>query len=205
MTQELLTPMTRQMTGTLRQQLVSSGSVTDAPTGATVADPSAVPISGLHEVTVAMIGTTQQPPDDKKWVSLMIDSGAATHVCPLWFASQFPLHQLAHGTGPQLRTVTSQHIKLHGCRWVCMTNHSGQQVFIPFYVCEDKHQFFRLQGWWNKVSNLHRVTIQDYSTSKASTALWRTEMACSSYKQKSQHCQKEPSYRYTTQNKNRLP
>ena len=69
----------------------------------------------------------------------MIDSGAATHVCPLWFASQFPLHQLARGAGPQLRTVTSQRIKLHGDRWVCMTNHSGQHIVIPFYACEVKH------------------------------------------------------------------
>ena len=68
----------------------------------------------------------------------MIDSGAATHVCPLWFASQFPLHQPAHGTGPQLQTVTNQRIKLHGYRWVCVTNHSGQQIVIPFYVCEVK-------------------------------------------------------------------
>ena len=103
-----------------------------------IADPSAVPISGLHEVTIAMIGTAQQPTEDNKWVSLMIDSGATTHVCPLWFAPQFPLHQLEHGTGPQLRTVTNQHIKLFGYRWVCMTNHSGQQIVIPFYVCEVK-------------------------------------------------------------------
>ena len=61
-------------------------------------------------------------------------------MCPLCFASQFPLHQLAHGTGPQLRTVTNQHIKLHGYRCVCMTNHRGQQIVIPFYVCEVKQQ-----------------------------------------------------------------
>ena len=84
-----------------------------------VADASAVPISGLHEVTIAMIGAREQPQEDNKRVNLMIDSGAATHVCPLWFVSQFPLHQLARGTGPQLRTVTNQHIKLHGCRCVC--------------------------------------------------------------------------------------
>ena len=103
-----------------------------------VADASVVPISGLHEVTIAMIGTTQQPQEDNKWVNLMIDSGAATHVCPLWFAPQFPLHQQAHGTGSQLRTVTNQHFKLHGYRWVCVTNHSGQQIVIPFYVCDVK-------------------------------------------------------------------
>ena len=63
---------------------------------------------------IAMIGTAQQPTEDNKWVSLMIDSGAATHVCSPWLAPQFPLHQLEHGMGPQLRTVTNQHIKLFG-------------------------------------------------------------------------------------------
>ena len=32
--------------------------------------------------------------------------------------------------------MTNQHIKLFGHRWVCMTNHSGQQIVIPFYVSE---------------------------------------------------------------------
>ena len=53
------------------------------------------------------------------------------------------LHYNSHytnwnGTGPQFRTVTNQHIKLYGYRRVCMTHHSGQQVVIPFYVCEVK-------------------------------------------------------------------
>ena len=87
-----------------------------------------------------MIGAAQQFTEDNKWVSLMIDSGAATPVCPPWFATQFPLQHLEHETGPQLRTVTNQHIKLHGCRWVCVTNHSGQQMFLPFYVCEHRTQ-----------------------------------------------------------------
>ena len=47
-----------------------------------------VPISGLQEVAIAMIGTAQQLTQDNKWVSLMIDSGAATPVCPPWFATQ---------------------------------------------------------------------------------------------------------------------
>ena len=103
-----------------------------------LADPSVVPISGLQEVTIAMIGAAQQLTEDNKRVSLLIDSSAATHVCPPWFAPQSPLHQLEHGTGPQLRTVTNQHIKLFGNRWVCVTNRSGQQFVIPFYVCEVK-------------------------------------------------------------------
>ena len=85
-----------------------------------------------------MIGTAQQHTEDNKWVSLMIDSGAATHVCPPWFATQNPLQQLAHGTGPQLRPVTNQHINLYGYKWVCMTNHSGQQIVISCYVCKVK-------------------------------------------------------------------
>ena len=141
-TLEPSTPMTRQMTGTMHQLAL--------PQPPQAADP--VPISGLHEVTIAMIGTAQQLREDNKKVRLMIDSGAATHVCPLWFAPQFPL-QLEHGTGPQLRTVTNQHIKLFGYRWACMTNHSGQQIGIPFYVCEVKQAILSVTSWWNKVSN----------------------------------------------------
>ena len=49
-------------------------------------------------------------------VNLMVDSGAATHVCPLWFGNSFPLHRLQRGEGPQLRTVTDDNIQLHGYR-----------------------------------------------------------------------------------------
>ena len=97
-----------------------------------MADPLAAPISGLQEVTIAMIGTAQQHSEDNKRVSLMIDSGAATHVCPPWFAPHFPLHKLEHGTGPQLTS------SFMGNKWVCMTNHSAQQIVIPFCVCEVK-------------------------------------------------------------------
>ena len=126
---------------------------TTLPQAPQVADPSAAPISGLHEVTIAMIGTTQQPAGDNKKVSLIIDSGAATHVCPPWCAPQFPLHQLEHGTGPQLRTVTNQHIKLFGYRWVCMTNHSGQQIVIPFYVCEVKQPILSVEQGFQLTSD----------------------------------------------------
>ena len=157
-----------------------------------------------HEVTIATIGATQQPPEDNKRVSLIIDSGAATHVCPPWIASQVPLHQLAHGAGPQLRMVTNQHIKLHGYRWVCVTNDSGQQIVIPFYVCEVKQPILSVTRLVEQGFQLTLDDSQDYSASKASTAHWRTEMACSSNQQKSQHCQKEQSYRYIAQNKDRL-
>ena len=61
---------------------VAPGSNTGATTRTTPrpADSSAAPVSGLQEVKVAMIGTAQQLTEDNKWVSLMIDSGAATHM-----------------------------------------------------------------------------------------------------------------------------
>ena len=122
------------------------------------ADSSAVPISGLQEVTLATISAAQQFTEDNKWVSLMIDSGAATPVCPPWFITQFPLQHLEHGTGPQLRTVTNQHIKLHGYRWVCVTNHSGQPTVIPFYVCEVKQPILSVTGL---VEQGFQVTLND--------------------------------------------
>ena len=97
-----------------------------------------------------MIGTAHQLTEDNKWVSLVIGSCAAHMVCPPWFATQYPLLQLERGSGPQLRTVTNQHAKLFGYRWVCVTNHCRQQIVIPFYVCEVKQQFFQLltsQDW----------------------------------------------------------
>ena len=69
-------------------------------------------------------------------VNLMVDSGAATHVCPLWFGNSFPLHRLQRGEGPQLRTVTDDNIQLHGYRWIYMHNTHGHPIAIPFYMCD---------------------------------------------------------------------
>ena len=66
----------------------------------------------------------------------MIDSGAATHVCPQWFAPKFQLHALLKGDEPQLRTVTNTQIKVHGYKYVIMKNNKGQSIVIPFYVCD---------------------------------------------------------------------
>ena len=57
-------------------------------------------------------------------VDLMIDSGAATHVCPQWFAPRFQLHTLPNGDEPQLRTVTNTQIKVHGYKYVIMKNNN---------------------------------------------------------------------------------
>ena len=69
-------------------------------------------------------------------IDLMIDSGAATHVCPHWFAPIFQLHQLPKGDEPQLRTVTNTQIKVHGYKCVIMRNNKKQPIVIPLYVCD---------------------------------------------------------------------
>ena len=66
---------------------------------------------------------------------LMIDSGAATHVCPFWFASTTPTYDIPEHVRPNLRTATEDPIKVYGYKWVYMTNESNQQIVIPFYVC----------------------------------------------------------------------
>ena len=66
---------------------------------------------------------------------IMIDSGAATHVCPPWFADNYLIHKLAPEQGPQLRTVTNKEIQLYGVRWVYMQC-QGQPIVIPFYACD---------------------------------------------------------------------
>ena len=66
----------------------------------------------------------------------MIDSGAAMHVCPPWFAPDTPMYTLQHGQGPQLRTATEEDIPVHGYKWVLMTNTNRQQDAVPFYVCD---------------------------------------------------------------------
>ena len=63
----------------------------------------------------------------------MIDSGAATHVCPPWFAPNSPMYTLQHGQGPQLRTATDENIQVYGCKWILMTNVNKQQLVVPFF------------------------------------------------------------------------
>ena len=59
-----------------------------------------------------MASTLQSAQQDgnKVHMNIMIDSGAATHVCPPWFAPNTPMYNLEHGQGPQLRTATDEDI-----------------------------------------------------------------------------------------------
>jgi len=44
---------------------------------------------------------------------IMIDSGAATHVCPPWLATHPPLYALQQGQGPNLRTATDEETNMY--------------------------------------------------------------------------------------------
>ena len=61
-----------------------------------------------------MASTLQSVQQDENKVDIMIDSGAATHVCPPWFAPSTPMYNLEHGQGPQLRTATDENIPVYG-------------------------------------------------------------------------------------------
>ena len=66
---------------------------------------------------------------------IMIDSGAATHVCPIWFASTTQAYDIPEKERPNFRTATEDPIEVYGYKWVYMTNKSNKQIVIPFYVC----------------------------------------------------------------------
>ena len=86
--------------------------------------------------TTPLASTLQSVQQDEAKVDIMIDSGAATHVCPPWFAPNSPMYTLQHGQGPQLRTATDENIQVYGYKWVLMTNVNKQQLVVPFFVCE---------------------------------------------------------------------
>ena len=66
----------------------------------------------------------------------MIDSGAATHVCPPWFAPTYKTYELHPEQGPRLTTATEEDITVYGYKWVYMKNSKQQPIVIPFYVCD---------------------------------------------------------------------
>ena len=68
---------------------------------------------------------------------ILVDLGAATHVCPKDYATQFPLEPFAAST-PQLFTATDDPIKVYGIRRVnykCQ----GQPVIAPYFACDVKY------------------------------------------------------------------
>ena len=107
-------------------------------TAATHNTPTVQRISGVHcnePIIIAHVhdGNAGQAIN---YSDIMVSTGVATHVCPPWFAQEFPILTLTADKEPQLRTATDDEIKLYGYKLVYMHNVEGQPVVIPFYVCD---------------------------------------------------------------------
>ena len=92
----------------IHQQQASSQS---PPPASTTSPGMAQSISAMEDIyiaTIVSINQIGQPPATDE--SIMIDSGAATHVSPPWFGTSFPLHQMRQQDKPILRTVTGTNI-----------------------------------------------------------------------------------------------
>ena len=87
-------------------------------------------VSGLLIAMTAYTDSVGDVRQQNDIVDVMIDSGAATHVCPQWFAPRSQLHALPKGDEPQLRTVTNTQIKVHGYKYVIMKNNKRQPIVI---------------------------------------------------------------------------
>ena len=66
---------------------------------------------------------TEQPANTTE--DLMIDSGAATHVCPPWLAPTYRTYELHPEQGPRLTTATEEDITVYGYKWVYMKNNKA--------------------------------------------------------------------------------
>ena len=133
-----------------------------APHATTATDntPTIQIVSGVRcqePIMIAHVHDSNQE-QQSEYIDIMVDSGAATHVCPPWFAQEFPIQPLSADNGPQLRTATNNEIKLYGYKWVYMHNAEGQPKVIPFYVYVTyTNQLYQFQGWKNEGSYLHSM------------------------------------------------
>eukprot|EP00435_Cladocopium_sp_Y103_P020287 s1005_g4.t4 len=93
-------------------------------------------INNLEHLLIATLDSINNIHEDN--VDLMIDSGAAAHVCPAWFGKEFPLNHIPEQQKPTLMSVTNNKIQVYGYRWIHFNNEHGQSIVIPFYVCQVK-------------------------------------------------------------------
>ena len=64
---------------------------------------------------------------------LMVDSGAATHCCPLWFGSEIPLQPVSE-YAPPLASASNTPITTHGERWIGLKLKSGNTIALQMIV-----------------------------------------------------------------------
>ena len=66
-------------------------------------------------------------------IQLLVDSGAAVHCCPLWFAKAYG--EQVQGPGVSLKSAQGSNIKVHGRARVSLRC-QGKQLSISFVVCD---------------------------------------------------------------------
>lgn len=69
------------------------------------------PIHIIAAISIQAMGATSI--QDGNQATIMIDSGAAAHVCPPWFANSYPLHPLAQDSNQQANTALRSEMGLH--------------------------------------------------------------------------------------------
>ena len=116
-------------------------------------------ISGVgNNLLIAAIGHQHgQQESHPDGAELMIDSGAATHVCPQWFAPTATLHPLSKEPGPKLRTSIRDK-RQHPAVWIQVGLHADQQ--------RTEHLLRAQRSPTNPVSNTT-------SRTRIHTAVWR--------------------------------
>ena len=93
-------------------------------------------------------------------VAIMVDSGAAVHVCSPSFGADVPRQKLTLEETPPLRSVTDEPLKILGYRWIRFYNRQGKQMVIPFYVCE---------GIQHPIVSVTRLLAQGFSLTLTGT------------------------------------
>ena len=113
----------------------------------------------LHIAAISIQHSNKHQPATEQTAStteeLMIDSGAATHVCPPWFAPTYTTYDLHPEQGPRLTTATEEDIKVYGYKWVYMKNSKQQPIVIPFYVCDVSQPILSVTRLASQGFNIH--------------------------------------------------
>jgi len=67
-------------------------------------------VSGVHCQEPIMIAHVHDSKSGQQstYIDIMVDTGAATHVCPPWFALEFPMQPLSADNGPQQKNSYQQ-------------------------------------------------------------------------------------------------
>ena len=93
-----------------------------------------VVLSGItHAQTGSTIHTMAQA-YTKQQDRLLFDSGAAVHVCPRDYATEYPL--CANGSLPLLRTVTGEATTVHGTRTVHYQMDGRSTITVAYVVAD---------------------------------------------------------------------